>query len=161
MMSGCGITKSGRLYIRFCCPIAPHFSDREKDLQKQVTLVKGQLREVRTANESTQAKLLDHSQRQGLIRYALSFVPLLNHTLPDHEVVAKLAELDMVVADLESANTRVATLERRNVGQRCFSLRSRADDYVQELLRADIEALRSGSATSDRSVLPSLYDDHF
>jgi homeobox protein cut-like len=34
----------------------------------------------------------------------------------DHEVVAKLAELDMVIADLENANTRVATLERRNVG---------------------------------------------
>jgi hypothetical protein len=33
----------------------------------------------------------------------------------DHEVVAKLAELDMVVTDLEHANTRVATLERRNV----------------------------------------------
>jgi hypothetical protein len=33
----------------------------------------------------------------------------------DHEVVAKLAELDMVVADLEHANTRVATVERRNV----------------------------------------------
>lgn len=33
----------------------------------------------------------------------------------DHEVVAKLAELDMVVADLEHANSRVATVERRNV----------------------------------------------
>ena len=35
----------------------------------------------------------------------------------DQEVVTKLAELDMMVADLEHANGRVATVERRNVGQ--------------------------------------------
>jgi len=35
----------------------------------------------------------------------------------DQEVVAKLAELDMMVTDLEHANTRVATVERRNVGR--------------------------------------------
>lgn len=33
----------------------------------------------------------------------------------DQEVVAKLAELDMMVADLERANSRVVTVERRNV----------------------------------------------
>lgn len=33
----------------------------------------------------------------------------------DQEVVTKLAELDMMVADLEHANSRVATVERRNV----------------------------------------------
>jgi len=49
------------------------------------------------SNDSTQAKLLDHSQRQ------------------DHELVAKLAEADMIVVDLERANSRVATVERRNV----------------------------------------------
>lgn len=38
-----------------------------------------------------------------------------DHACADHEVVAKLAELDMVVADLEHANSRVATVERRNV----------------------------------------------
>ena len=36
----------------------------------------------------------------------------------DQEVVAKLAELDMMVADLERANSRVVTVERRNVGIR-------------------------------------------
>lgn len=92
-----------------------NYEEREKDLQRQVALTRDQLRELRTSNESTQAKLLDHSQRQ------------------DHEVMSKLAELDMVVADLENANTRVATVERRN-----------------ELLRAEIETLRSGSGTSDR-----------
>lgn len=34
----------------------------------------------------------------------------------DQEVVAKLAEVDMIVADLDRANSRVATVERRNVG---------------------------------------------
>ena len=35
----------------------------------------------------------------------------------DEEVVAKLAELDMIVADLERANSRVVTVERRNVSR--------------------------------------------
>lgn len=39
--------------------------DREKDLQKQVQTVKNQLRDMHTSNESTQAKLMDASQRQG------------------------------------------------------------------------------------------------
>ena len=40
-------------------------SNREQDLQRQVSLTKNQLRDLRTSNESNQAKLLDHSQRQG------------------------------------------------------------------------------------------------
>jgi hypothetical protein len=50
------------------------FAYREKDLQKQVSLVKNQLREVRTANESTQAKLLDHGQRQGRSFFQAEFI---------------------------------------------------------------------------------------
>ncbi|RDX55044.1 hypothetical protein OH76DRAFT_1397388 [Lentinus brumalis] len=86
-----------------------NYEEREQDLQRQLALTKNQLRDLRMSHESNQAKLLDHSQRQ------------------DHEVVAKLAELDMMVADLEHANSRVATVERRN-----------------ELLRAEIEAIKSG-----------------
>ncbi len=37
----------------------------EKDLQRQVTVARSQLRELRTTNDSSQAKLFDHSQRQG------------------------------------------------------------------------------------------------
>jgi homeobox protein cut-like len=74
-----------------------NYEEREQDLQRQVSLAKNQLRDLRTSNDSNQAKLLNHSQRQ------------------DQEVVAKLAEMDMVVADLERANGRVATVERRNV----------------------------------------------
>ncbi|EMD37343.1 hypothetical protein CERSUDRAFT_114020 [Gelatoporia subvermispora B] len=92
-----------------------NYEEREQDLQRQITLTKNQLRDLRMSNDSNQAKLFDHTQRQ------------------DQEVVAKLAELDMVVADLEQANNRVATVERRN-----------------ELLRAEIEAIKSGNQGSDR-----------
>lgn len=41
----------------------------EQDLQRQVMLTKQQLRDLRTSNESNQAKLLDHSQRQGRLPF--------------------------------------------------------------------------------------------
>lgn len=44
--------------------------------------------------------------------------------LTDQEVVAKLAEVDMIVADLERANSRVATVERRNVSGSSVFFRS-------------------------------------
>ncbi|KAH8119090.1 CASP C terminal-domain-containing protein [Phellopilus nigrolimitatus] len=92
-----------------------NYEDREKDLVRQLSLTQTQLRDLRTSNESNQAKLLDHSQRQ------------------DQETVAKLSELDMIVAELERANNRVAAAERRN-----------------ELLRAEMESVRSGSDTASR-----------
>ncbi|GJE95498.1 CASP C terminal-domain-containing protein [Phanerochaete sordida] len=92
-----------------------NYEEREQDLQRQVALAKSQLRDLRTSHDSNQAKLLDHTQRQ------------------DQEVVSKLAELDMMVADLERANSRVVTVERRN-----------------ELLRAEIEAIKSGNESSER-----------
>jgi hypothetical protein len=104
-MRGYGTTRNGASY-RIQSPdnliltVAGHHS--EQDLQRQVSLTKSQLRDLRMSNESNQAKLLDHSQRQ------------------DQEVVAKLAEVDMIVADLERANSRVATVERRNV---CSSIK--------------------------------------
>lgn len=48
-------------------------------------------------------------------------------------MAARLAEVDLVVADLSRANERVATVERRN-----------------ELLRSEIESVRSGSGQADR-----------
>ncbi|KAJ7287847.1 CASP C terminal-domain-containing protein [Mycena rebaudengoi] len=92
-----------------------NYEEREQDLQRQVSLTKNQLRDLRMSNDSNQAKLIDHGQRQ------------------DQEVVAKLAEMDMIVADLERANSRVVTVERRN-----------------EILRAEIEAMRTGTENSDR-----------
>ncbi|KAF8973105.1 CASP C terminal-domain-containing protein [Flammula alnicola] len=92
-----------------------NYEDREQDLQRQLSLTKNQLRDLRVSNESNQAKLFDHSQRQ------------------DQEVVAKLAEVDMIIADLDRANSRIVALEHRN-----------------EILRAEIETTRSGTETSER-----------
>ncbi|KAI0789119.1 CASP C terminal-domain-containing protein [Abortiporus biennis] len=92
-----------------------NYEAREQDLQSQLALTKNQLRQLRTSNETNQAKLLDQTQKQ------------------DQEVVAKLGELDMMVADLERANSRVVTVERRN-----------------ELLRAEIEAMKSGNESGHR-----------
>lgn len=58
---------------------------------------KTQLRDMHTSAETTEARLLDASQRQ------------------EQDVHSRLAELDMVAADLTRANERVATVERRNV----------------------------------------------
>ena len=104
---------------------------REKDLQRQVQMVKDQLRDLHTSNESTQAKLLDASQRQ------------------EQDVAARLAELDLVAADLTRANERVATVERRNVS---YADILEAKLTTQELLRSEIESVRSGSAQADRSA---------
>lgn len=49
--------------------------------------------------------------------------------------MAKLVELDSIVDELQRANERVATVERRN-----------------ELLRSEIETARSASGETDRSV---------
>jgi len=92
-----------------------NYEDREQDLQRQLTLTKSQLRDLRASHDTSQAKLLNHSQKQ------------------DQEVDAKLAEMDLIVADLERANSRVAAVERRN-----------------EILRAEIEALRTGSDSVHR-----------
>ena len=41
------------------------YRHREQDLQRQLALTKSQLRDLRSSNESNQAKLFDHTQRQG------------------------------------------------------------------------------------------------
>jgi homeobox protein cut-like len=61
-----------------------------------------------------------------------ALIPL-NSDHIDQDVVAKLAELDLIAGDLERANERVATVERRN-----------------ELLRSEIESVRSGAAHADK-----------
>ncbi|GAA5981296.1 hypothetical protein JCM5350_006091 [Sporobolomyces pararoseus] len=73
-----------------------NYDEREKDLQRQVTVARSQLRELRTTADTSQARLLDNSQRQ------------------DQETIARLAEADLVTQDLERANSRVAEVERRN-----------------------------------------------
>ncbi|KAI0318257.1 CASP C terminal-domain-containing protein, partial [Amylostereum chailletii] len=101
---------------------------REQDLQRQVSLVREQLRDLRMSNESNQARLLDQSQRQ------------------DQEVYAKLAEMDMVVDDLERANTRVATVERRNIATADIEAKARqfSEETSKEVSRkaAEIQQLK-------------------
>ncbi|BGP17055.1 hypothetical protein JCM10213_000307 [Rhodosporidiobolus nylandii] len=92
-----------------------NYDEREQDLQRQVTVARSQLRELRTTADTNQARLFDHSQRQ------------------DQETLARLAEADQITEDLERANARVAEVERRN-----------------EKLRAEIEAVRSGSESTAR-----------
>ncbi|GAA5962007.1 hypothetical protein JCM21900_002796 [Sporobolomyces salmonicolor] len=102
-----------------------NYDEREKDLQRQVTVARSQLRELRTTADTSQARLLDNSQRQ------------------DQETIARLAEADLITQDLERANSRVAEVERRN-----------------EKLRAEIEAVRSGSESATRvAVLESQVSD--
>lgn len=42
-----------------------NYEEREKDLQRQVEMVKKQLRDLHMSNESAEAKLLNVNQRQG------------------------------------------------------------------------------------------------
>lgn len=82
-------------------------------------------------------------QRQSASRYVS---PSLSPIGPAHlvartdqDTVAKLVELDSIVDELQRANERVATVERRN-----------------ELLRSEIERARSDSGETDRSVASRL-----
>ena len=75
------------------------------------------------SNETNQARLIDHSRRQGRFDTTHHSALSLTYFL-DQEVVTKLAELDMVVVELEAATSRVATVERRNV--RCTCMLSKA-----------------------------------
>lgn len=83
-------------------------------MQRQLTLTRNQLKDLRMSNDTNQAKLIDHSQRQGELGPLNQRVVSIDSII-DQEVVAKLAELDMTVAELEAATSRVATVERRNV----------------------------------------------
>ena len=56
------------------------------------------------------------------VRFAILIVFTgLNFGKTDQEVVAKLAEVDMIIADLDRANSRIAALEHRNVGSTSIS----------------------------------------
>ena len=59
--------------------------------------------------------MFDHNQKQGKIRDIHDFSTDSSFGQIDQEVVAKLAEVDMIIADLDRANSRIASLEHRNV----------------------------------------------
>ncbi|KFH63073.1 hypothetical protein MVEG_11110 [Podila verticillata NRRL 6337] len=70
--------------------------EREHTLQRQLNQANDQLKALKHTNDSTQASLVDHSQKY------------------EEEVVAKLAELDIVLLDYERANSRISELEGQN-----------------------------------------------
>lgn len=73
-----------------------NFTEREQDLSKALQVAQEQLRDLRSRDESTTARLLaDHQGEDGAAG-------------------AKLAELEMIASDLERSNARVASIERRN-----------------------------------------------
>ena len=49
-------------------------SVREQDLHRQVSLLKEQLSHLRVSNESTEARLLDQSQRLGKASYCFNLL---------------------------------------------------------------------------------------
>ncbi|KAF9171714.1 hypothetical protein BGX21_004724 [Mortierella sp. AD011] len=91
--------------------------ETEHDLQRQLSQAKDQLRALKHTNDSTQATLVDHSQKY------------------EEEVVAKLAELDIVLLDYERANTRISELEGQN-----------------ELLRNQMDSMQGGGAHNERTA---------
>ncbi|CDS06133.1 hypothetical protein LRAMOSA08661 [Lichtheimia ramosa] len=86
------------------------YKERELDLQRQLNQALDQLTQLQHTHDDAQAQLLNHNQKY------------------DEEVVGKLAELDIVMMDLERANGRIVELERKN------------DD-----LREELDATRSES----------------
>ncbi|KAI8849504.1 CASP C terminal-domain-containing protein [Chytridium lagenaria] len=72
------------------------YKETEYSLQRQLNQAKDQLVSLQTTHNNTQARLVDHSRQY------------------DEEVAVKLAELDIVAADLERATQKVSVLERDN-----------------------------------------------
>ncbi|KAF9573075.1 hypothetical protein EC968_009035 [Mortierella alpina] len=91
--------------------------EREHDLQRQLNQAKDQLKALKHTNDSTQATLVDHSQKY------------------EEEVVAKLAELDIVLLDYERANSRISELEGQN-----------------ELLRGQLDGMNGRNFDSERAA---------
>ncbi|GAA97019.1 uncharacterized protein L969DRAFT_105582 [Mixia osmundae IAM 14324] len=73
-----------------------NYQERERDLERQATMARAQLHDLRSSNDTTQAQLMSHSSRR------------------DQESQARSAEIELINADLERATARAAEVERRN-----------------------------------------------
>ncbi|SPO37985.1 related to Cutl1 or CASP protein [Pseudozyma flocculosa] len=93
-----------------------NLQERERDLAQSLRVAQEQLQELKTRDESATARLLEQGQEAD-----------------DRETRGKLAEIELVSRDLERAQSRVESVERRN-----------------EQLRAEIESIRSGRDDDDR-----------
>ncbi|EGG07301.1 uncharacterized protein MELLADRAFT_43151 [Melampsora larici-populina 98AG31] len=95
-----------------------NFQQREKDLSKQLDLTKRQLTDLRTSDESNQAKILDDFSRR------------------EFETVSRRVEIEMVEADLERSQRRVEEVERRNEKLRAEIEVVRSGSEGQERIRS-------------------------
>ncbi|ORX56214.1 hypothetical protein DM01DRAFT_251318 [Hesseltinella vesiculosa] len=73
-----------------------HYKEKEHDLQLQLNQALTHLNQLQVTHDNTQAQLIDHNQQYH------------------QDVVGKLAELDVVMMDMERANARIIELENRN-----------------------------------------------
>ncbi|CAO3636925.1 unnamed protein product [Cunninghamella blakesleeana] len=89
------IQKENEMKIQYTNKIKS-YKEREHDLQLQLSQALDQLTQLRVTHDDTQAQLIGHNQKY------------------DQEVVGKLAELDIIMMDLERANTRIVELENKN-----------------------------------------------
>jgi len=94
-----------------------NFQQREKDLTKQLDLTKKQLADLRTSNESNQAKILDDSSRR------------------EFETVSRRAEIELVEVDLERSQRRIEEVERRNEKLRAEIEAVRSGSEAQERIQ--------------------------
>ncbi|CAO3673464.1 unnamed protein product [Umbelopsis vinacea] len=94
------------------------YKEREHDLQRQLSQAHDQLTQLKHSHDDSQAKLIDHSSKY------------------DEEVVAKLAELDIVVMDLERANARVIEAQSKNeiLKEEISMLKNKANDQQSQNL---------------------------
>jgi homeobox protein cut-like len=100
-----------------------NWAEREHEYQRQITDSRDMVKELKVSHEVASKRINAQDQKFG--------IPSERHELMvDEGVVGRLAEMDIVVADLERSNLRIAEVERRN-GE----------------LRAEIAALQSGKGT--------------
>ena len=96
-------------------------------MERQLSRYKDQVASLQTNHDTSQATMLSHSMRFGTSNNHARCQPPaptaergqnvngLGDTVTDEAVSAKLAEMEIVMSDLERANERIASLERDKV----------------------------------------------
>jgi homeobox protein cut-like len=100
-----------------------NWAEREQVYQHQVAESRDMVKELKVSQEVASARLNEQDQKFGVSQVVRCLIV-------DEGIVGRLAELDIVVADLERSSLRIAEVERRN-GE----------------LRTEIAALQSGKGT--------------
>lgn len=100
-----------------------NWAEKEHEYQRQITDSREMVKELKVSQEVASKRINAQDQKFGISLYECG-------VMVDEGVVGRLAEMDIVVADLERSNLRIAEVERRN-GE----------------LRAEIAALQSGKGT--------------